>query len=243
MRYTIIILIYLISYKSFGQDDNKRSFENLTTIKIGEVDPKIIESISFDSSISQIINKTYDQLDKNDPFYRDACDGRYIKLIRTKINRYSDKYYVISYNPSCCCDYGFIIYEDDPEKVIGEITADRLFIPGNGGIYSDGRMWRNFNKRQKFIIQNDTIHEIEQPFNYVGLISSALSNIKIYEDKELTKYIATISKGYEIEVLLNDRDQIDLYLVKTSFGLVGWTRLEAQQYKSVDVEGIYYWGD
>jgi hypothetical protein len=241
--FTSIFLISL-AFPSSGQVQAKRSFENLSTLVIGKLYDGVTELISYDKSISEVINKKYSDLDKSDPFYSGECDGDYIKLIRTRIDKNSNEYYIISYNLSCCCNYGFTIYKDkDPDKIIGIIMSTKILIPGNGNIYSEDRIFQNFNKRQKFVLENDTIREIEQPFNYVGIKSKALRTIKIYAFKDLTEHIATVPPQYKIEVLLNDKKIKDLYLVRTSFGIVGWTRLESAVAKSKDIEGIYYWGD
>jgi len=218
-------------------------FKELTTIKISE-EKDIVESISFDNTLTEIINKKYSELETNDPFRMEFCEGEFIKLIRTKIDRNSNKYYIISYNPSCCCPYGFYIYEDgNPNKIIGELEVARIFIPGDGFVYSDGRMWNNYNKRQKFSIANDTINEIKQPYSYVGLKSKALRDIKIFNDKNLKMLIATIPKDADVEVLINDKSQENLYLLRTDFGIVGWSTVESRQYEAVDIDNLYYWGD
>lgn len=243
MKQIFFIALTCITIISCGQNKAKKSFEDLSTLIIDKLGFDVIVSISYDESISEVINKQYNELDKSDPFYADECDGDYIKLIRTKIDKNSNNYYIISYNPSCCCSYGFTIYKDNsPNEIIGIIHSARLFIPGNGSIYADGRMWSNYNKRQKFIIKEDTIQEIEQPFKYVGLSSKTLKTINIYSDKDLKIQIASIPTDYEIEVLLSDNETKDLYLVRTSFGMVGWTKLIGNQGKSTEVEGIFYWG-
>lgn len=244
MKYTFLSIFLLASVLLSAQERVRKSFDDLTTLVFSQHDEEITESISYDKEISKVINVKYKDLPKSDPFYMEECDGEIIKLLRTKIDKSSDKYYTISYNPNCCCPYGYKIYKDNnPHKIIGEITAARILIPGNGAIYTDGRIWGNFNKRQKFILSKDTIKEVKQPFNYVGLFSKTKSTINLYYEKDLKNLIATIPANYEIEVLLNDKSVKDLYLVRTSFGIVGWTKLQAEQYQSKDVEGIYYWGD
>lgn len=241
---TKLVLLFSVLYSfCHSQDSVKKSFENLSTIEIGRFGD-IIESVSFDATISTVYDKKYRDLDSTDPFYMDECDGDYRKLIRTKLDRNSTASYIISYNESCCCSYGFTIYEDNnPDKSIGFVNANRMYIPGNGAIYTEGRLWQTFTKRQKFILSRDTIEEIKQPFNYVGLKTKANSTIKLYAELELKTHIASIPKDYEIEVILKPHETEQIYLVRTSFGMVGWAKIAEAQYHSQDVEGIYYWGD
>jgi hypothetical protein len=56
--------------------------------------------------------------------------------------------------------------------------------------------------------------------------------------------IAVLAKGHEIEVLVAEKPfGNQLYLVRTGFGLTGWDPLKADQYKPVDVEGLFYNND
>jgi len=61
----------------------------------------------------------------------------------------------------------------------------------------------------------------------------------------MKEVVATLPKDYKIEVLLAEtsHQHEDFYLVKTAFGLVGWTQIKAGQYQSVEVDGIFWNGD
>jgi hypothetical protein len=53
-----------------------------------------------------------------------------------------------------------------------------------------------------------------------------------------------LAKGHEIEELVAEKSfGNQLYLVRTGFGLTGWDPLKADQYKPVDVEGLFYNND
>lgn len=129
----LIILFHLTLIVGLcpGQPNIQKSFEGLYTIEISkDASRKLTESISFDKTLSEIINKRYRELDRNDPLFREECEGEFIKLVKTKIDKVQRELYIISYNPSCCCSYGFSIYKaDHPDKAIGHINTDKLIIP------------------------------------------------------------------------------------------------------------------
>ena len=56
---------------------------------------------------------------------------------------------------------------------------------------------------------------------------------------------AELPTGYEIEILLAESGYGEeaFYLAKTPVGLIGWLKIRAGQYKSIDVEGIKFNGD
>jgi hypothetical protein len=103
-----------------------------------------------------------------------------------------------------------------------------------------------YNRRRKFQIIKDTISQIEQPYNYVGLKGKTLKAITLYKEKTGFDVVAQLSKDHEIEILLAESSTPDfepdtLFLVKTDFGLVGWLRLAG--FAEQVIEGLYYKGD
>jgi len=58
----------------------------------------------------------------------------------------------------------------------------------------------------------------------------------------MTKEVAKLSAGSSIEVLLADPAEYFRYLVKTSFGLVGWVEFE-MVYLDDQIEGLFFKGD
>ena len=104
-----------------------------------------------------------------------------------------------------------------------------------------------FNIRRKFSFEEKQLKEIEPEFYYVGLQTKTIRTLNIYSDSELITQLAALPANYEIEVLAAKKYPADRYhwryLVKTSFGLVGWATIESTAMSSLDVEGIYYAGD
>jgi hypothetical protein len=73
------------------------------------------------------------------------------------------------------------------------------------------------------------------------LLSLVLGIFSVIAPRQL---IAVLAKGHEIEELVAEKSfGNQLYLVRTGFGLTGWDPLKADQYKPVDVEGLFYNND
>ena len=80
-----------------------------------------------------------------------------------------------------------------------------------------------FPRRRKFTVSREKIVEIKQSFCYVGIKTFTLANIKLFADMNLMVQLAFLPKNTEVEILLNKGNK---YLVKTPFGLVGWTKVD-----------------
>ena len=245
-KLTLVVFGFCVFLTSISQDIKVlQSFENLSEIKIPNSWGDI--TIKYDPTISYIIAKKYKELesDYNNTFpddYSGDCEGEYGWLmLKTKLDRKTDKYYYISF--MTCPETEFYIYEEGNKEPIDNLFALNLVISGNGVIYTSGHMG-NFDVRRKFEFSNGKFVEVEQPYYYVGLKSRTLNTINIYQTKDCQKLIATLPKDYEIEILLTENPFTpELYLVRTSFGLVGWAKLKAGQYESIDVEGLFYNND
>ncbi len=237
-----IKLIFLLSiiFSQVNAQNIKKSFDNLATIKF---ESQTGGYIKFDSTTTTVINKQLQELDKNHPLYNYECDGDDILLVKTQIDKSLKSSQYIVYSP--ICSYGtFYILDAENFKLIGKLHGEQIVISGNSYIYLAGRLARNYKSTQKFIFENNKFREIKQPYYYVGIKSYTLRPVKIYQEKELINQVAYLPENYEIEVLLTEKIfGSELYLVKTSFGLVGWAKLEAYQYQGADVPEIYYWGD
>lgn len=93
-----------------------------------------------------------------------------------------------------------------------------------------------YDKKRKFLLDNDQIREIKQPFYYVGIDSHANQAIVMYTSEELGEEVGHLPKGANLTVLLEDNDY---YLLRTSFGLVGWMKIEKSPQDQV-IQGLYY---
>jgi len=218
-----------------------QSFENLAEINIFYY---YDISVKYDSSITEVIAKQYKDLDedfKNRFFPDDACEDNTWILLKTKLNKNIDKYYYITF--AVCPSPEFLFYEEGNNMPIGTQGVLNLVVSGNGIIYTSENLG-NFNLRKKFEYKNGKFLEVKQPYYYVGLKSKTLNTVNIYQTKDCKKLIATLPKNHEIEILLTDEpDSQEFYLVRTSFGLVGWAKLKSGQGYSIDVEGLFYKND
>ena len=131
------------------------------------------------------------------------------------------------------------------KSVLG-VAATTLYIPNGKNVYAEG--WTNsmFNYRRKFSFDGATFQEVKQPMYYVG-IQTTVQNVErnkksyltLYQDKTKRKKVAVLPQGSEIEVLLADGPE--WYLVRSSFGLVGWVYVvEGLRYTKI---GVRFAGD
>lgn len=111
---------------------------------------------------------------------------------------------------------------------IFELGATTLYIPNKNNIYAEG--WSNtmFNLRRKYSFDGKVFQEVQQPFLYVGIQTKVQDvngeknqkGLTLYTDKTKINKVAILPIGSDIEVLLHEKP--DWYLVRSSFGLVGW---------------------
>lgn len=193
---------------------------------------------------AQIINRKRNELEPSHLFYAEECEGEYMTLVAIcKIDNTSNEYAIVF---GACPNPEFIIYNAKfPEKKIGTINANKLFITGNSSIYCSGGEG-TFNAKRKYVIRKDSLIEIGQPFYYIGLKTKTLRPIKLYQSQDLENEIASLPVNYPVEIIASDKsfnETQGLYLVKTKFGLIGWAKLIAGQGNSIDIEGLLYRGD
>ncbi|PCH70836.1 MAG: hypothetical protein COC06_03235 [Bacteroidales bacterium] len=237
----IIFGILLIGLNSLTYSQETSPFPYLDKIEIKHFENRELHLVS---AKADIVNRKRIELDKNHKFYAEECEGEYETLIAICNIDKTSKRYVISYG--ACPNPEFIIYDfENPDKIIGSINADKMFITGGGAIYCSGGEG-TFDARKKYTIINSELVETSQPFYYVGLKTKTLIPIKLYETINLENEVASLPIDYSVEVLLSTKafnSTKGLYLVKTKFGLIGWAELIAGQYSSIDIKDLKYIGD
>lgn len=224
-----------------------QSFKNLTTLRIIETrtwtrdnEPRISSDsilIHFDKSVTEVLKK---QIVKGDPLYDEYIgDGEWL-LIRTKLDKSKAETYVIGFSPGLSGDpvFGFLKENNGNLVNFSQIYGLQLFVPSDGNIFVTGHTNNMFDQRKKYRLTNDTIIEVKQPYYYVGLKSSTKKPIQLYREKAQKQIVAFLPEKSEIEVIINDGEY---YLIKTSFGLVGWWKLDNM--KSEEIEDLYFNGD
>ena len=125
------------------------------------------------------------------------------------------------------------------------VGATTLYLPKGKNAYAEGWCNTMFNERRKYNYDGKQFVEVKQPYLYVGItttvqpLGSEKKPLVLYADKSKTTRVATLPVGSEIEVLLHEPK--DWYLVRTSFGLVGWTNVPLGLYDTQI--GVRFAGD
>ncbi|TRX61667.1 hypothetical protein [Carboxylicivirga sp. M1479] len=152
--------------------------------------------------------------------------------------------YLLSFTvaPSADDSFGFYKKTGNSYEYSFSISGKQIYIPGNGSIYVSGHTNNWFNEKKKFTFENDTIREIAQPLYHVGLKTKTRKAIALYSDKTESKKVAYLPKGANVEVIASENsDGQGYFLIKTSFGLLGWWQLD--HYFEPSIEGLFYNGD
>lgn len=206
-------------------------FPGLATFVISGGDAPLPEQISYDASLSKVINKPLDAEGKED----------ITRVLSTRLNRENDARCFVDFDPGPSADPQFLLTDEKTGTEVGRIGADALILPGNGFIYSIARTNNMHEERQKFAVRDGKLVEVKQPFSYVGLESKAKVPLTLTAAKGSGETVASIPKGDALQVVLRDDEYL---LVKTQFGLVGWWKMKTDVLAgNEEIEGIYFAGD
>ncbi len=129
-------------------------------------------------------------------------------------------------------------------KIVLEFMGEEMCVKSSGIIYASGNVNHMFMVHEKYKIVGEKVVKVKQPFLYVGIKDKLKKNIKLYsKPNKGGGVIATLPKGYKVEVLLSSDNKN--YLIKTSFGLVGWLTLESDDIYIFGqvIKGLGYMGD
>ena len=219
----------------------KKSFDHLTT---RQVKHHREASFSLDTLTAILYNGKFEELKKKPAGFSAEdfeCEVGTIVIADVLLDKQTQRRAVLTYGT--CPESEFYLYDRKTKGLIQSFSALHIVIQGNGALYTSGHL-DEFNARHKYSFNGKTFVEDEQPFYYVGLKSVTLNEVKIYGDRQLSRVIAVLPKGAEIEVLVAEQPSRNkIYLVRTRFGVTGWAPLRVDQYKSVDVEGLFYNND
>jgi hypothetical protein len=243
MKTRILILSAFLTSILTALGQTKSYFPTLTKVSI---DTSYKAYFGYDKS-SRLINKFCGTLDKKDPFYcseSSLIEG--VVVARYKNQALKDSVNIL-FSGGMSDDPEFSVYTKSG-RTMGRIACVEFYINSSGTIYTSGHANNMYNRRRKFQIQNDTILEIKQPYNYVGMKGKTQKDITLYKDMQGSDIVAQLPKGYEIEILLTDATtkdyQIDhFFLVKTDFGLIGWLRLTNEDIYGAVLKDLFYAGD
>jgi hypothetical protein len=204
-------------------------------------------SIRYKKNNTEFIEKKGVDYPTNHPLYDEYPDiiSKTI-LLQTFID--SSTTVLIGFTKGLSCDLAFNFYDSKTFEPIGYASGTQLIIPGNGVLYSQGHNNSEFNMRKKYVFQDKKVTELFPELYYVGVNSYTLRPITIYSDWELSNKLAELPANYSVEVIAAKKPAPKIwkwkYLIKTSFGLIGWCKIEVNQDSlGGDIKGMYYKGD
>lgn len=137
--------------------------------------------------------------------------------------------YELRYDDGPSCDPTFTIWKEGAAEALGEFGGDHVVLPGNGFLYVIRRSNRAFEGREKWQLRDGVLVQLAQPQLYVGLDTRTRRELHLLQQPaEGAGPLATVPAGVRVRVVLQQElAGRDWYLVRTPFGLVGWTRDDA----------------
>lgn len=231
----IFFFLFIACSNNSGTTSNDKKHEkpqSFEYLKTATVKTQNEARVHYNPEIAELINK---QLTKEDPQYSGGGPDEQL-MLRTKLNKKSDKKYTVVFSMGLSADPHFTFFKG--ETLIGSMSGLQIFIPGNGNVYIQGHTNNMFNQKKKYVFNGKSFNELKQPFYYVGLETQTTQPINLYQSKQTETSIASLPENAKVEVLLNKGDY---YLLRTSFGLAGWIKVENKRNNSI--EGLYYAGD
>lgn len=236
---SLFLVLYAIASIAYADKPIPSPFPALRTYTIY---PSPLESyqpptqISYDPSLAKLIRKPVDV-----EFNRQGIgEIEVTRVLSTKIDRNKSENFLIDFDPGASGDPAFVVLPENAKSAIGVIEADHLVLPGNGSIYALARSNKNFIERRKYAIRDNKVVEVKQPYLYVGLDTQSNKNFGIYSSKTEGELVASVRAGDKLSVLINEGEY---YLVKTTFGLTGWVKINDGSLTDDTIKGIYFAGD
>ncbi len=123
---------------------------------------------------------------------------------------------------------------DDPTFIVESpawgqevyLYGEKLFVSAGGNFYLTTRNGNAYNLRQKYALTDTGLKEVQQSFYLVDMTCPTTGFTQLYQSPcGGGKKVAAVPAGSQVRVLLQDPNSTcdqPQYLVKTSFGLLGW---------------------
>lgn len=192
-------------------------------------------SVHFDPVLAQPLNDFEEIPDHPAGGYRTVLSGRLVaKGMR----------YTLRYDDGPSCDPTYSLWPEGGDEPIGEFGGDHVVVPGNGYLYVIRRSNRSFEGREKWAIEQGALVEVTQSHYYVGVSTPTLKPLSLLQQPAAdSTVIANVPKGEKVLVVVQQTvDGRDWYLVRTRFGLLGWTE-DAAYGDERQFEDIQFLGD
>lgn len=201
-------------------------------------------SISYNPCCTEVYKIPVSELISTDPLYPyDEYSTEDIKMIRTKTDTHSTKEYIVVYSDLPSGDPHYIFYSTSkPVEVLFSIPGEKIFIPGDGFVYSRGHSNNTIEARKKYRVTDTGLTEVKQPYYFSGLKSKALIDLKVFDSEDLKNETGTIPAGTEVQILLK-KDNTELYLIMDPYGITGWIDAGMTGIMPTVIEGLFYAGD
>ncbi|HTO35730.1 MAG TPA: hypothetical protein VLZ72_05800 [Flavobacterium sp.] len=231
-KFTYLLLTLFLSSLSAQDYIVPESFAHLKQILIEQ-----------DSNVFAFIHKDFkEKFSLTEEFENENRVEEFIGIV--KPDELTKDEYLLSFTMAPSADHAFSFFKKNGDKYdySFSILGKQIFIPGNGFIYVSGHTNNWFNKRRKYKIQEGEISEIEQPHYYVGLKSVTIRPIVLYSDKNENNEVAHLPSNSRVEVVASEsQNNQEYFLIKTSFGLLGWWKLD--HFYEPAINGLFFNGD
>ncbi|MYM61944.1 hypothetical protein [Pseudomaricurvus sp. HS19] len=135
------------------------------------------------------------------------------------------KVYLLHYDEGASDDPTFIVESPSWGQEV-YLYGEKLFVSAGGNFYLTTRNGNAYNVRQKYSLTDSGLKEVPQSFYLVDMTCPTTGFTQLYQSPcGGGKKVAAVPAGSEVRVLLQDPNSAcdqPQYLVKTSFGLLGW---------------------
>ncbi len=226
MRQLIATIFTLIGFSTFAQFPSY--FPNLTKVNVPPMGNYIFGY--SETNVNYINSPTVSNVDSDTYLVATIPNGGY-KLLFSSGESDDPTFYLMS----------------SGGQVIETFECTEFYITSDYVIYTAGHTNNMFNTRRKYILSNEGgLTEVQQPYYYVGLRGQTVQSVTLYSSIIGSEVVATVGAEDFIDVLLcdtNPETQDMYYLVRTTFGLVGWMRLENGFSYLTPLESLRYAGD
>jgi|CXWL01.1.fsa_nt_gi hypothetical protein len=169
-------------------------------------------------------------------------------VLQGRLSAESRTEYLFKFDDGPSCDPEFTVWNAEGGKddgYVGSFSGEHLIVPGNGYLYVVRATNRSFEGREKWAIEGGELKEVKQPFYYVGKETRTLKALELRaEPSDGSVILARLPKGETVTVVLQQsvEDIAAQYLVRTRFGLVGWTT-DTGYGDDRSFEGLQFLGD
>ncbi|MFT5668269.1 MAG: hypothetical protein ACI9DK_002469 [Vicingaceae bacterium] len=229
-------VLYIIIFLSFNCVQAQFRFPDLDYIEI--MSSNLNGGFGYSKSLSfEIINKNCSEL-KNCYEYEDPT------ILIGKLVIEDNSIIEFHYTEAPSDDPTFIAVKNG--KVVLEASGNILHLKGKI-LYIEGIGNSYFNKKRKFSFIDNLFKEVNQPFYDISVKGTLNFPIDIYESESFSNRVASLPKGYQIEIVLGktggEYDDLETILIKSEFGLIGWFNFKDISFGEQLIDGFYFHGD